>query len=221
MATRGPDAPTVAEFERRLERARRRAGLRLDTLVRSVLDMDDDAGWSRLSVLGTRTITEAQDEAIAAVGDYLTATATTAGWPERPVVVPIRPGLLQSGQLVARFVAGTRDAVGARMNAGATFPEALTASGNIVTAVGASEPHRIGRDGTLAAALTDSRFTRYRRVPEARACAFCLMLASRGAVYLTESTAGAGRKFHSHCRCRIEAVAVTPETGPRRARVAA
>jgi hypothetical protein len=118
-------------------------------------------------------------------------------------------------------MAGTRDSVGARMNAGAEFPEAMTASGNVVRAVGASEPHRIGRDGTLDAALIDSRFTRYRRVPEARACSFCLMLASRGAVYLTEATAGAGRKFHSHCRCRIAAEAVTPETGPSRARVAA
>lgn len=220
MATRGPDKAAVAEFERRLERARSRAGLRLGVLLSGVQDMDDESGWARLYALGTRTITEVQDDAIVAVADYLTATVTTAGW-DRPVVVPMRSGFLQSGQAVARFMAGTRDSVGARMNAGAKFPEAMTASSNIVRAVGASEPHRIGRDGTLDAALIDSRFTRYRRVPEARACQFCLMLASRGAVYLTETTAGAGRKFHSNCRCRVEAVAVTPETGPRRARVAA
>jgi hypothetical protein len=211
----------VVAFEGRLERARRLAGLRLDALVMSVGGMGDSDGWSRLYALGTRAVLDAQDSAVGAVGDYLTGTAADAGLPERPVVVPLRSGFLQSGQPVARFIAATRDAVGARMTAGATFPDALAASATVVKAVGASEPHRIGRDGTLAAALDDPRFTRYRRVPEARACRFCLMLASRGAVYLTETTAGAGRKFHANCRCRIEAVAVVPDSGPRRARVAA
>lgn len=46
--------------------------------------------------------------------------------------------------------------------------------------------------------------TRYARVPEAGACDFCLMLASRGAVYLVNE--GKRRKdsmlaYHDHCRC--------------------
>ena len=42
--------------------------------------------------------------------------------------------------------------------------------------------------------------TRFARVTEPGACAFCLMLASRGGVYL-ESTHGAGKDWHDNCRC--------------------
>lgn len=42
--------------------------------------------------------------------------------------------------------------------------------------------------------------TAFARVPEPGACSFCLMLASRGAVY-TAKTVGAVNKFHDHCRC--------------------
>lgn len=48
--------------------------------------------------------------------------------------------------------------------------------------------------------------TRFYRVPERRACWFCLMLASRGAVYYSEYTAGKGHKYHAHCRCTVRAV---------------
>lgn len=42
--------------------------------------------------------------------------------------------------------------------------------------------------------------TRFARVTEPGACAFCLMLAGRGAVYL-EDTHGVGQKWHDNCRC--------------------
>jgi hypothetical protein len=44
-------------------------------------------------------------------------------------------------------------------------------------------------------------FKAWRRVPEPKACDFCLMLASRGAVYHTAATAGDGNDYHRHCRC--------------------
>lgn len=44
--------------------------------------------------------------------------------------------------------------------------------------------------------------TRWARVPSgATTCAFCLMTASRGAVYRSAENAGAGRKFHRFCDC--------------------
>lgn len=55
---------------------------------------------------------------------------------------------------------------------------------------------------------TTAAGTGYARIPEPGACAFCLMLASRGAVYRRETVLGAhggGRKepdkFHDRCRC--------------------
>lgn len=47
---------------------------------------------------------------------------------------------------------------------------------------------------------------RYARVPFGNSCAFCLMLASRGFVYKTETTAGEDKgHYHAHCRCKIVA----------------
>jgi len=44
----------------------------------------------------------------------------------------------------------------------------------------------------------------FARVPQgATTCSFCMMLASRGFVYLTEESAGEFDKFHRHCDCRI------------------
>ena len=45
---------------------------------------------------------------------------------------------------------------------------------------------------------------RYARVPSGgETCPFCMMLASRGAVYHSEATAGGDGHYHAHCRCRI------------------
>lgn len=44
--------------------------------------------------------------------------------------------------------------------------------------------------------------TRYARIPEPGACPFCLMLASRGAVYAIPEAAGNEmRRYHDNCRC--------------------
>lgn len=45
---------------------------------------------------------------------------------------------------------------------------------------------------------------RFARVPAgAETCTFCLMLASRGAVYHTRKTAGEFKHFHRHCDCKV------------------
>lgn len=79
--------------------------------------------------------------------------------------------------------AGVFDAVGARVKLDGILARVVSAqaSGTIV--------RNVMRDGTAFA-----------RVPEPGACSFCLMLASRGAVY-TAKTVGAVNKFHDHCRC--------------------
>lgn len=42
---------------------------------------------------------------------------------------------------------------------------------------------------------------RFARHASANACAFCALLASRGPVYRSAESAGAGRKYHNHCHC--------------------
>lgn len=47
---------------------------------------------------------------------------------------------------------------------------------------------------------------RYARVPFGNSCAFCLMLASRGFVYHSATTAGEDKgHYHGNCRCKIVA----------------
>lgn len=46
----------------------------------------------------------------------------------------------------------------------------------------------------------------YARIPRPGCCAFCSLLASRGAVYGSEMSAGGGNDFHDLCRCVVAPV---------------
>ena len=58
-----------------------------------------------------------------------------------------------------------------------------------------------GRDTIAASSAADPAKPRWARVPVGKTCAFCLVLASRGAVYRSAQTAGDGRKYHPHDDC--------------------
>lgn len=61
---------------------------------------------------------------------------------------------------------------------------------------------RAARDTIAGSAERDPAKARWARVPSGRGCAFCLMLASRGAVYGSKSAAGGMRDYHDHCHCQ-------------------
>ena len=77
----------------------------------------------------------------------------------------------------------------------------------------ALQPGRLTIEGAV---LADRAARGWARVPEAGACAFCVMLATRGAVYHSQRTASvasgrrgtqaAGEPYHDHCRCHVEPV---------------
>lgn len=63
---------------------------------------------------------------------------------------------------------------------------------------------QFGRDTVSLSAGSNGR--RFARVPTgAETCSFCLMLASRGFVYATESKAGDLAKYHGDCDCAVVA----------------
>ena len=65
------------------------------------------------------------------------------------------------------------------------------------------EMKRSAGESMFANGRRDPRRPKFARVPTgAETCDFCLMLASRGFVYQSESTASASH-VHSHCDCRI------------------
>ena len=59
-------------------------------------------------------------------------------------------------------------------------------------------------DAVVQCAAKDPRKPRFARVPQGgETCRFCIMLASRGAVYLTEHKAGAVNHYHANCDCKV------------------
>jgi hypothetical protein len=60
-----------------------------------------------------------------------------------------------------------------------------------------------GRDTITESVLGDPAKAKWARAPQGETtCAFCLILASRGAVYLTRETAGAVNRYHNACDCQ-------------------
>jgi hypothetical protein len=62
-----------------------------------------------------------------------------------------------------------------------------------------------GRSTVSRTIAADSKALGWQRVASASACAFCALLAGRGAVYKTEASA-AGTGYHDHCSCYPEPV---------------
>ena len=60
---------------------------------------------------------------------------------------------------------------------------------------------QFGRDAVQESAKANKRM--YARVPVGKTCAWCLMLASRGFAFHSETDAGKMAKFHGDCDCEI------------------
>ena len=72
---------------------------------------------------------------------------------------------------------------------------------------------------TIDNARRDPDRPRFARVPQGeKTCDFCLMLASRGPVYLTAESAGAYTRIHRGCDCKVIAFWDTVEDGFSRRR---
>lgn len=71
----------------------------------------------------------------------------------------------------------------------------------------------VGRDTVLGAVQNDRKARGWARVPEGGSCAFCALLATRGAVYRTEQRADF--RSHDHCRCVAEPIFVEYEPSAR------
>lgn len=63
-----------------------------------------------------------------------------------------------------------------------------------------------GRDTVSRNAAADRVRVGWQRVPRPGCCAFCAMLASRGAVYKSDVTAGLNSKYHDFDRCVVAPV---------------
>lgn len=98
---------------------------------------------------------------------------------------------------VARIQASTRWALGSLLGAA---PDPDAALGALET-VADRMALRQGR-GTIGRNVhRDPADARWARVPVGGTCDWCLMLASRGAVYMSEKSAGGASEWHGKCDC--------------------
>lgn len=84
-------------------------------------------------------------------------------------------------------------------------PLTQTTADALVRVLGAGQRHILtgGRDTLIAASTVDRVARGWARVPSGDACAFCLMLASRGPVYSEDTV---DFEAHDHCSCGVEPV---------------
>lgn len=129
-----------------------------------------------------------------------------------------------SATLAADYYDEIRDAAGARGRFTAAPVEAVEADRIRSSAAWAAQPvfsgdeagararltgiaqryvQESGRQTLIANARRDRARPRYARSPHGKTCAWCILLASRGAVYHSEETAGALGNFHDDCDCQI------------------
>ena len=209
MAAGAPPASLSRAYERRL------AVLDARTLaaVNAAFDLfDRDRSWVDLFADLHIAWSAAQLDGVAtadlmAAASALSATGTV---PAAPMVRSAFVGTTSAGTPVMDVLRSTQRIVGVRMLTGQTFAESFMSSATWLTGTISAEAHRTARDGTIdLAANPASPLTRYRRIAEPGACAFCRALATRGAVYRsaeTASGAASGKRYHQRCRCRVEAV---------------
>lgn len=146
------------------------------------------------------TLVQVGNQASAALAArYLVAFRVVEGQPDSipPVIAPPPPVGVIRDELRATGLLGTLDA----LRAGKGLP---AASGNGWVRVAGSATSLVldgGRETIVETVAADPRVSYWQRVTGGDPCAFCAMLATRGAVY-KESTVDF--QAHDHCSCSAE-----------------
>lgn len=176
---------------------------------------DIDAWWSgRTRTIG-QIVTAGFNQSVSLAGRYLVSHAAEAGVTVQPVLAAIDLAQLATSLRVAGPVA---------------FKQRMRLSGDPADAANIMRRRLAGaaeRQALAGARETVSRtigsadvIIGYQRVTATGACDFCQMLEGRGAVYLSQESAGqvVGRRgrprgvravrssFHDNCRCTVEPV---------------
>lgn len=181
-----------------------------------------DPGWTG-QVLATLDRHRAESAELAATyyRDFRRAEVPTAAafTPRRAAAGTSTPW--RNRALTSLRVTGTRTV--ARLILGGWDPaRALDKAGPGVAKASSRHALAAGREVVDTALRADPAARGWLRVTDADPCWFCAMLASRGAVYLSQRSAstrgGTDEPYHDGCACQAEPVfrtAVLPETSQR------
>lgn len=210
-----PSATLTASHHRKAELLAEATARAVATEARKAPAGDIDGWWDSRGPAIERTVATGFRAATGLAGQYLTEAAALAGFPAlEPVAAALELAQLATALRVTGPV-GFKQAMAERGDPDlARRVMADRMAGTAFRLV------RLGDRDTMfsTADANPTVIIGYKRVAEAGACKFCLMLESRGAVYLSRESAGSvvgrngrprggrplGRAFHDHCRCRIE-----------------
>ena len=175
-----------------------------------LLDPTKDAsfeGYSRAAkvVIGAR---KAQSAQLASA--YFTAYRTAEG-AKAPAAPALSLDLNGEQAMTSLYVTGpvqARRALGAGISYEQAVQSALVASSGAAARLAAEG----GRETLVNSLRSDDEAHGFARVTSGRSCAFCAMLAGRGAAYFSEDTASF--EAHDHCGCSAEGV-YTPRSQGR------
>ncbi|HEY9353178.1 MAG TPA: hypothetical protein VIP28_08010 [Nocardioides sp.] len=152
------------------------------------LDPDDLAGMQR-------SLSEALPELVATYGTA--AASLAADWYDE-----LRDAAGPSGRTFRAVPAELPD-IG-RTDALAGWATSTTDRGLVLSRLSGGLQRIVANAdrGTVEGSVrSDPADARWARHASANACAFCALLATRGAVYHSEKSAGLGAKYHDHCHC--------------------
>lgn len=151
----------------------------------------------------------------AAALDFYQRERISAGVPGRPVLRTVDPVASDAIESAIRWA--TSDLWGAKpANLPPGAPAPVQVAQDRLDAAAEQLVLQHGRQQVMSAAQQDREAKGWARVPEPGACSFCLMLATRGAVYKSQAAmkrtsarfegGGYDFKVHDHCRCHVEPV---------------
>jgi hypothetical protein len=167
------------------------------------------AVWSQLNLQDVRSSWPALQTAVAALIQNRYSRAVTLGQSyyqqaRQAAGVPGAAELATPDPPGDDLISATLDATGpygmlGRIKAGQQVAQAMENSGVIMAGAGQRLITNGARQAVLQSVDADKRAVAWMRVTSSNPCAFCAMLASRGGVYRTETSASF--EAHSHCMC--------------------
>lgn len=198
---RTSEGAALTRSHRRQQTALRAATLRdLMTLWRTVDPTDLSATIGRFAAAAAVLVRARHRDSAGLAARYFTAFRTAEGIGGR-ADVRLAEQLAAEAAVEALRGAALSGIIKAR-RAGFS-PQAAAQNGLVKTSGQAASLVLNGsRETVIGSAARDSRAERWQRVTSDSPCAFCAMLASRGAVFRAE--ASADFEAHDHCSCSVE-----------------
>lgn len=203
MATTLTPVSLTSQYRRAQRSLMQSVGRDVDRLWRLFNVQNVDSSWSQLRQFLKLLVTQRRQVAAGLGSSYYRQLRNIHGFPDK-FDTPAIDRLANVQLNVSLDVSGPVE-FKKQVSEGTRFRDASDKARTKVQ--GSSVRHVLngGREQVVSDSKADKRALGWIRVTDGNPCGFCAMLASRGAVYKSESNAldprGAADRYHDHCGC--------------------